>query len=129
MFSIHRHANFVKRFKSGTCLFTVSVLFPMLSYAAASDYDALIIEARAGNRAPLLSYFKEQEKINSLTPNQVADWLQVASWADNNDETLSIWQRYRHQMAVPARGQVAVARALRNEKMERILVCMGKRFA
>lgn len=116
MFSIRRHANFVKSFKSGTCFITVGVLFPILSYAAAPDYDALVIEARAGNRAPLLNYFQEQEKIKSLTPNQVADWLQVSSWADNNDETLSVWQRYREKMVVPARGQMAVARALRNQK-------------
>jgi len=46
MFSMRRHANFIKRFKSVTCLFTASVLFPMQASAAVSDYDALIIEAR-----------------------------------------------------------------------------------
>ena len=74
MFSMRRHANFIKRFKSVTCLFTASVLFPMQASAAVSDYDALIIEARGGNSTPLLRYLEEQGKKSALTPNQVADW-------------------------------------------------------
>lgn len=117
MFSMRRHAKFIKRFKSVTCLFTVSVLFPLQASAVGSDYDGLIIEAREGNSAPLLRYLQEQEKKASLTPNQVADWLQVTSWANNSDkETIDIWQRYRGQMDVPARGKVAAARAFRNQK-------------
>ncbi|MGK3373072.1 poly-beta-1,6 N-acetyl-D-glucosamine export porin PgaA, partial [Citrobacter youngae] len=117
MFSMRRHANFIKRFKSVTCLFTASVLFPMQASAAVSDYDALIIEARGGNSTPLLRYLEEQGKKSALTPNQVADWLQVSSWVDNNDKaTIDIWQRYRGQMEVPARGKVAAARAYRNQK-------------
>lgn len=46
MFSMRRHANFIKRFKSVSCLFTASILFPMQISAAVSDYDALVIEAR-----------------------------------------------------------------------------------
>lgn len=48
MFSMRRHANFIKRFKSVSCLFTASILFPMQISAAVSDYDALVIEARGG---------------------------------------------------------------------------------
>lgn len=117
MFSMRRHTNFIKSFKSVTCLFTACVLFPVQTSAAASDYDGLIIEAREGNSAPLMRYLQEQEKKSSLTPNQVADWLQVSSWANNSDkETIDIWLRYRGQMAVPARGQIAAARAFRNQK-------------
>lgn len=46
MLSMRRHANFIKRFKSVSCLFTASILFPMPISAAVSDYDALVIEAR-----------------------------------------------------------------------------------
>ncbi|MDS0958160.1 hypothetical protein OSC05_01265 [Citrobacter freundii] len=46
--------------------------------AAVSDYDALVIEARGGNSAPLLRYLEDQGKKSALTPNQVADWLQVS---------------------------------------------------
>ncbi|MCT4703848.1 poly-beta-1,6 N-acetyl-D-glucosamine export porin PgaA [Enterobacteriaceae bacterium H20N1] len=116
MFSIRRHANSIKNLKSGTCLFTVCVLAPVQAYAVAPDYDDLIMEARAGNRAPLLDYLQAQEKQTTLTANQVADWLQISGWADNNEETLKVWDRYHTQIAIPARGQIAVARALRNEK-------------
>ena len=71
--------------------------------AATSDYDALVIEARGGNSAPLLRYLEDQGKQSALTPNQVADWLQVSSWVDNNDKaTIEIWQRYRGQMGLHA---------------------------
>jgi biofilm PGA synthesis protein PgaA len=114
---MRRHANFIKRFKSVSCLFTASILFPMQISAAVSDYDALVIEARGGNSAPLLRFLEDQGKKSALTPNQVADWLQVSSWVDNNDKTtIEIWQRYRGQMDVPARGKVAAARAYRNQK-------------
>lgn len=117
MFSMRRHANFIKRFKSVSCLFTASILFPMQISAAVSDYDALVIEARGGNSAPLLRYLEDQGKKSALTPNQVADWLQVSSWVENNDKTtIEIWQRYRGQMDVPARGKVAATRAYRNQK-------------
>lgn len=59
---------------------------------------------RGGNSAPLLRYLEDQGKKSALTPNQVADWLQVSSWVENNDKTtIEIWQRYRGQMDVPAR--------------------------
>ena len=80
MLSMRRHANFIKRFKSVSCLFTASILFPMPISAAVSDYDALVIEARGGNSAPLLRFLEDQGKKSALTPNQVADWLQVSSW-------------------------------------------------
>ena len=112
MFSILRHANSIQYIASGCCLFTFSV--PL--YAATADYDALIMEARAGNREPLLNYLEGQEKQTALTPNQVADWLQVSSWANNNAETLRVWQRYNGQMVIPSRGKIVVARALRDEK-------------
>lgn len=64
-----------------------------------------------------MRYLEDQGKKSALTPNQVADWLQVSSWVENNDKTtIEIWQRYRGQMDVPARGKVAAARAYRNQK-------------
>ncbi len=116
MFSILRHANSIKYLKSGSCLFTVCILLPLQAYAVTPEYDGLIMEARAGNRAPLLQYLQAQEQQTSLTANQVADWLQVAGWANNNEETLRVWQRYHNQIAIPPRGQIAAARAFRNER-------------
>lgn len=64
-----------------------------------------------------MRYLEDQGKKSALTPNQVADWLQVSGWVENNDKTtIEIWQRYRGQMDVPARGKVAAARAYRNQK-------------
>lgn len=116
MFSIHRRNNLVKRFRSGTCLFTASIMLPTFAYGASPEYDALIVQAREGERAPLLNYLKAQEQQTPLTPDQVADWLQVTAWADDNAETVRIWQRYQDRLQVPPRGRIAVARALRNQK-------------
>ena len=68
MLSMRRHANFIKRFKSLSCLFTASVLFPMQISAATSDYDALVIEARGGNSAPLLRYLGKVRISRSFLP-------------------------------------------------------------
>ncbi|WP_318377825.1 poly-beta-1,6 N-acetyl-D-glucosamine export porin PgaA [Enterobacter sp.] len=116
MFSIRRRANSVKRLSRGTCLFTISVLFPAFAHSATTAYDDLIIQARGGDSAPLMNYLKYQESQMTLTPGQVADWLQVSGWADSDKDTIAIWERYRDRMAIPARGQVAAARALRNQK-------------
>lgn len=94
----------------------VSMLFPTWAYAQTSAYDELIIQAREGDRQPLLQYLAVREKQTQLTAGEIADWLQVSSWANNDVETLAVWDRYRHSMAIPARGQVAAARALRNQK-------------
>ena len=117
MFTIRRLTNFIKHFKSAISLFMASAFFSSSSLSAVSDYDALIIEARGGNEAPLLRYLEVQGKKNMLTPSQVADWLQVSSWAENNDQiTIDIWQQYRGKMNVPIRGKVAAARSYRNQK-------------
>lgn len=116
MFSILQSAKSLSYLKSRGYFFTACVLFPAQALAATQDYDALVIEARAGNREPLLHYLQAQGAQKMLTANQVADWLQVASWADNNEETLRVWQRYRERVTIPPRGQIAAASALRNEK-------------
>lgn len=94
----------------------VSMLFPTWVYAETSTYDELIIQARDGDRQPLLQYLAVREKQTPLTAGEIADWLQVSSWANNDVETLAVWNRYRQSMAIPARGQIAAARALRNQK-------------
>lgn len=94
----------------------VSMLFPTWVYAETSTYDELIIQARDGDRQPLLQYLAVREKQTQLTAGEIADWLQVSSWANNDVETLAVWNRYRQSMDIPARGQIAAARALRNQK-------------
>lgn len=116
MFRVSRPAYFIKPMYSGSCLFAMSLLLPTCVYGETPVYDELIIQAREGDRQPLLQYLAEQEKQTPLTPGQVADWLQVCAWADNDAQTLAVWDRYRRSMTIPARGQMAVARALRNQK-------------
>ncbi|WP_196800748.1 poly-beta-1,6 N-acetyl-D-glucosamine export porin PgaA [Xenorhabdus nematophila] len=94
-------------FISLSCLITPEV--------AKADYDALIKQARNGDTTPMLEYLRQGEKRRHLSSSQIADWLQVASWAGHDDEVISLWQRHR-TMAIPARGITAVARAYRNKR-------------
>jgi biofilm PGA synthesis protein PgaA len=58
-------------------------------------------------------YVRGSGKKSALTPNQVADWLQVSVGSiTTNKTTIEIWQQYRGQMNVPARGKVAAARGI-----------------
>ncbi len=88
--------------RSGRYLLMVSMLFPTWVYAEMSTYDELIIQARDGDRQPLLQYLAVREKETQLTAGEIADWLQVSSWANNDAETLAVWERYRQRMAIPA---------------------------
>lgn len=116
MITLRRRVNSAKLFKSGTCLFAVSMIWPIFAYGANPAYDELIIQARKGDRQPLLTYLNAREQNAPLTPEQVADWLQVSAWADNDVQTQEVWRRYQDKMAIPVRGQIAAARALRNLK-------------
>ncbi|WP_409568508.1 poly-beta-1,6 N-acetyl-D-glucosamine export porin PgaA [Leclercia sp.] len=116
MFRVFCSSCVIKPLRSGRYLLMVSMLFPTWVYAETSTYDELIIQARDGDRQPLLQYLAVREKQTQLTAGEIADWLQVSSWANNDVETLAVWDRYRQSMAIPARGQIAAARALRNQK-------------
>ena len=56
------------------------------------------------NYALFLDYLQRYEQQHALTPGQVADWLQVASWAGRDDEVIRVWQRYGIYMPLPARA-------------------------
>ena len=87
------------------------LLFPVLVQATESVYEQQIQQARNGNYTPFLDYLQHYQQQHALTPEQVADWLQVASWAGHDDEVIEVWQRYGIYMPLPARGVAAVARA------------------
>lgn len=55
------------------------LLCPFLVQAAESVYEQQIQQARNGNYAPFLQYLQRYQQQHALTPEQVADWLQVAS--------------------------------------------------
>lgn len=92
------------------------LLFPVLVQATESVYEKQIQQARNGNYTPFLDYVQHYQQQNALTSGQVADWLQVASWAGRDDEVIQVWQRYGVYMPLPARGVAAVAQARRNQK-------------
>ncbi|MFY3733803.1 poly-beta-1,6 N-acetyl-D-glucosamine export porin PgaA [Escherichia coli] len=83
---------------------------PVANSAVNNAYDALIIEARKGNTQPALTWF-EQESV--LSNNQIADWLQIALWAGQDKQVMTVYNRYRHQQ-LPARAYAATAIAYRN---------------
>ena len=97
-------------------LFFLLFLFPVLVQATESVYDRQIQQARNGNYASFLDYLQRYQQQHALTPENVADWLQVASWAGHDDEVIQVWQRYSIYMPLPARGVAAVAQARRNQK-------------
>lgn len=83
---------------------------PAAKSAVNNAYDALIIEARKGNTQPALLWFAQK---SALSNNQIADWLQIALWAGQDKQVITVYNRYRHQQ-LPARGYAAVAVAYRN---------------
>ena len=83
------------------------LLFPALVQGADSLYDQQILQARQGQYAPFLSYLQQYQLRHALTPSQVADWLQVALWAGQDDEVVKVWRRYQVYMPLPARGTAA----------------------
>ncbi len=85
------------------------MLFPALVQGADSLYDQQILQARQGQYAPFLSYLQQYQLRHALTPSQVADWLQVALWAGQDDEVVKVWRRYQVYMPLPARGTAAAA--------------------
>lgn len=89
---------------------TLLTLSPTAISATTSQYDALIIEARKGNTQPALSWFADNTDLNST---QIADWLQIASWAGQDQKVIAIYNRFGHQ-PLPARGYAPVAMAYRN---------------
>lgn len=91
-------------------------LFPVLGQATESVYEQQIQQARNGNYAPFLNYLQRYQQQHALTPEQVADWLQVAAWAGRDDEVIQVWRRYGIYMPLPARGVAAVAQSRRNQK-------------
>lgn len=50
---------------------------------------------------------------SALSNNQIADWLQIALWAGQDKQVITVYNRYRYQQ-LPARGYAAVAVAYRN---------------
>lgn len=102
-------------YRTPTLLFLL-FLFPVLAQGTESVYEQQIQQARNGNYTPFLDYLQPYQQQHALTPEQVADWLQVAAWAGHDNEVIQVWQRYGIYMPLPARGVAAVAQSRRNQK-------------
>ncbi len=95
---------------------------PAAKSAVNNAYDALIIEARKGNTQPALLWFAQK---SALSNNQIADWLQIALWAGQDKQVITVYNRYRHQQ-LPARGYAVVAVAYQPATMANSLTLWQK---
>ena len=82
--------------------------------ASQSDYDSLVLKARAGDTAPLLNWFGQNR--DRLDSDKHADWLQVANWADDDRQVVDVWEALpaSARNSLPERSLLAVARSYRN---------------
>lgn len=90
--------------------------FPVFVHGANTLYEEKIQQARDGNYAIFLNYLQDYQRQNNLNSEQIADWLQVSSWAGNDEKVIQIWQQYHNNISIPARGIAAVAQSWRNQK-------------
>lgn len=95
------------------CL-TLSLMHVLPVTASPSDYDSLVLRARAGDTAPLLNWLDQNR--DRLGAAKYADWLQVANWADDDRQVVKVWEELPNSArnVLPERGLLAVARSYRN---------------
>lgn len=87
-------------------------VFSPFAFANDKSYDSLIYEARGGNTQPALRYF---DRATDLNNEKIADWMQIASWANNDALVISLYDRYKMNQ-LPFRAYQAAATAYRNQK-------------
>lgn len=108
--------NKIRHYRSSTLSisFSLLLLIPGLVYGSEAIYEQQIQQARNGNYRAYLNYVQRYQQHRALNTEQVADWLQVALWAGNDQDVLQIWQRYQVYMPLPPRAIAAAAQAARN---------------
>ena len=74
-------------YRTPTLLFLL-LLFPVLVQATESVYEQQIQQARNGNYTSFLDYLQRYQQQHALTPEHVADWLQVAAWAGHDEKQI-----------------------------------------
>lgn len=95
-------------------LCSLPLFFPLTGQA--DNYDRMVIQAREGNSTELLNYLAEYSTQRTLTANEIADWLQVAGWNNNDLLVQQIRDKYSLRSDLPARAYAAIASAERNRK-------------
>lgn len=91
-------------------------LFPGMVQGTESLYEQRILQAQNGNYPPLLDYIQRYQINHTLNAGQVADWIQVASWAGHDEKVVRLWLHYQGAMPLPARAIAAAAQSYRNLK-------------
>ncbi|MGF0241665.1 poly-beta-1,6 N-acetyl-D-glucosamine export porin PgaA [Rhodococcus sp. IEGM1300] len=90
------------------------LLWPAIALAN-TPYDQLVLDARAGNYAPVLTVLRQVPE-NQATTGQVSDHLQIASWAGLDAEVVQVYETQGRNRALPVQALTATARAYRNLK-------------
>ncbi|WP_162383625.1 poly-beta-1,6 N-acetyl-D-glucosamine export porin PgaA [Citrobacter sp. NCU1] len=91
-------------------MMVVSAALLLSAPANAENYNQLINKARNGEIQPALHFFQQQK---SLSPDRVADWLQISLWSQDDNQVISVYERYKN-LNIPDRGLSAAAMAYRN---------------
>ncbi|SEN44740.1 biofilm PGA synthesis protein PgaA [Pseudomonas sp. ok272] len=88
------------------------LLWPSLAVADAA-YDQLIRDARGGDYVPVLTRLRGVPS-QQVTPGQVSDHLQIASWAGLDAEVVQVYETQGRNRVLPVPALTATARAYRN---------------
>src|SRR5690606_15798827 len=98
------------------CLLLASLISSPASAAVSrNEYDALIRDARAGNYEPALIMLRQHGMEHPKDLRAAYDHILIASWAGNNDETVTAYEAMQPRPnRPPADVLAAVARAYRD---------------
>lgn len=98
-----------------TSLISSHALIVCLSLATAfthaSDYDQLIMQARAGEHAAVLAWLDRQPE---LTLSEKLDYLTVSNWAGRDESLIAFYRRHQGALAAQSQARELYARSLRN---------------
>lgn len=95
-------------------LVAAALLLPSLAQADPA-YDSLIRQARTGDYAPALNVLR-QLPAERQTSGQVSDHLLIASWAQQDDEVLKVYETQGRQRQLTTQALATVARTYRNQQ-------------
>jgi len=91
----------------------LALWFGAFSLQASTDaYDRLILRAREGETGPALSMLRTLEPVDRIQIRY--DHLLIASWADQPEEAVQIYQSLPHVLVAPPEVHLAAARAWRD---------------
>ena len=99
---------------------STGALFCALAYAAPpvsvdrEAYDAMVLRARAGDTTPALAFLRTEPFTPADAARRIADWIDIAGWAQLDDEVVQVYQRHGQGIDLPASTLGTAGRAYRN---------------